>query len=69
MLTAQIIYSSTYRAVEILTAAGAIYLVLTTCLTGLQLYLERYTSYETRGLSRRRRRELQLNQSTMDVAA
>lgn len=69
MLTAQIIYSSTYRAVEILTAAGAIYLLLTTCLTGLQLYLERFTSYETRGLSRRRRRELRLNQPTMDIAA
>jgi His/Glu/Gln/Arg/opine family amino acid ABC transporter permease subunit len=37
MLTAQMIYSSTYRAIEILTATGAIYLVLTSCLTWLQL--------------------------------
>jgi His/Glu/Gln/Arg/opine family amino acid ABC transporter permease subunit len=60
MLTAQMIYSSTYRAIEILTAAGAIYLVLTSCLTWLQLYLERATAYEQRGLSRRRRRVLGL---------
>lgn len=58
MLTSQMIYSSTYRAIEILTAAGAIYLVLTSCLTGLQLYLERRTSYEERGMSVRRRRLL-----------
>jgi polar amino acid transport system permease protein/cystine transport system permease protein len=60
MLTAQMIYSSTYRAIEILTAAGCIYLVLTSCLTGLQLWLERVTAYETRGLSPRRRRKLGL---------
>lgn len=62
MLTAQMIYSSTYRAIEILTAAGLIYLCLTTCLTWLQFYLERLTSYEERGLSRRRRRRLLLDQ-------
>lgn len=55
MLTSQMIYSSTYRAIEILSAAGLIYLVLTTCLTGLQLYLERRTAYEERGMSARRR--------------
>ena len=60
MLTAQMIYSSTYRAIEILTATGAIYLVLTSCLTWLQLYLERVTAYEQRGLSPRRRRALGL---------
>src|SRR5437588_5238996 len=60
MLTAQMIYSSTYRAIEILSAAGCIYLVLTSCLTGVQLWLERVTAYETRGLSRRRRRKLGL---------
>ena len=60
MLTAQMIYSSTYRAIEILTAAGCIYLLLTSCLTGLQIWLERITSYETRGLSSRRRRQLGL---------
>jgi His/Glu/Gln/Arg/opine family amino acid ABC transporter permease subunit len=60
MLTAQMIYSSTYRAIEILTAAGCIYLFLTSCLTGLQLWLERITAYEARGLSPRRRRRLGL---------
>ncbi|MFL5161558.1 MAG: hypothetical protein ACJ8CZ_03820 [Microvirga sp.] len=60
MLTAQMIYSSTCRAIEVLTAAGCIYLVLTSCLTGLQLWLERVTAYETRGLSPRRRRKLGL---------
>jgi polar amino acid transport system permease protein/cystine transport system permease protein len=62
MLTAQMIYSSTYRAIEILTAAGVIYLLLTSCLTWLQLYLERFTAYETRGLTRRRQRQLGLMQ-------
>ncbi len=62
MLTAQMIYSSTYRAIEILTAAGVIYLLLTSCLTWLQLYLERLTAYETRGLTRRRQRQLGLMQ-------
>lgn len=61
MLTAQMIYSSTYRAIEILTAAGAIYLVLTSCLSGLQLYLERRTAYEQRGLGAGRRRRLRLD--------
>lgn len=56
MLTSQMVYSSTYRAIEILSLAGLIYLVLTSCLTALQLWLERYTSYETRGMSPRRRR-------------
>ena len=60
MLTAQMIYSSTYRAIEILSAAGLIYLCLTSCLTWLQLYFERITAYEKRGLSRRRRRLLGL---------
>jgi ABC-type amino acid transport system permease subunit len=60
MLTAQMIYSSTYRAIEILTAAGCIYLFLTSCLTGIQIWLERVTSYEARGLSLRRRRQLGL---------
>lgn len=57
MLTSQMVYSSTYRAIEILSVAGLIYLVLTSCLTGLQLWLERRTSYETRGMSRRRRQQ------------
>jgi len=69
MLTAQMIYSSTYRAVEILTAAGAIYLVLTTCLTWLQFYLEQVTTYEARGLSARRRRRLLLDAPLPGLAA
>jgi His/Glu/Gln/Arg/opine family amino acid ABC transporter permease subunit len=60
MLSAQTVYSSTYRAVEILTLAGLIYLTLTTILTGLQYYLERATVYEVRGLSASRRRALGL---------
>lgn len=60
MLTAQMIYSSTYRAIEILSAAGAIYLCLTSCLTGLQALLERWTAYERRGLSGRRKRLLRI---------
>lgn len=68
MLTAQMIYSSTYRAIEILSAAGAIYLCLTSCLTGLQLWLERATNFEARGLSARRRRRLMLDQPTPAAA-
>jgi His/Glu/Gln/Arg/opine family amino acid ABC transporter permease subunit len=64
MLSAQTVYSSTYRAVEILTLAGLIYLVLTTLLTGLQAYLERATVYEKRGLSASRRRALGLPAKT-----
>jgi His/Glu/Gln/Arg/opine family amino acid ABC transporter permease subunit len=64
MLTAQIIYSSTYRAVEVLTVTGAIYLLMTSCLTGLQIFFEYYTTYEKRGLSLWRRRRL-----LSDVAA
>jgi polar amino acid transport system permease protein/cystine transport system permease protein len=56
MLTAQMIYSSTYRAIEILTATGVIYLCLTSCLTGLQVLLERHMKFEERGLSTRRKR-------------
>lgn len=62
MLTAQMIYSSTYRAIEILTVTGAIYLVLTSCLSALQVYFERMTAYEQRGLGEARRRRLRLDQ-------
>ena len=61
MLTAQMIYSSTYRAIEILTVTGAIYLVLTSCLSALQMYCERLTAYEQRGLGEGRRRRLRLD--------
>jgi His/Glu/Gln/Arg/opine family amino acid ABC transporter permease subunit len=60
-LTAQMLYSSTYRAFEFITVAGAIYLVLTSCLNLAQLGLERYLAFDERGLSQRRRRELLLD--------
>ena len=61
MLTAQMIYSSTYRAIEILSVTGVIYLVLTSALSALQMYLERVTAYEQRGLGEGRRRRLRLD--------
>jgi polar amino acid transport system permease protein/cystine transport system permease protein len=61
MLTAQMIYSSTYRAIEILSVTGLIYLALTSCLSALQMYLERVTAYEQRGLRGGRRRRLRLD--------
>ena len=69
MLTAQVIYSSTYRAVEVLTIAGAIYLVMTSCLTGAQALLEYLTAYEKRGLGPWRRRRLLSEAPTIDLAA
>jgi polar amino acid transport system permease protein/cystine transport system permease protein len=67
MLTAQMIYSSTYRAIEILTATGVIYLCLTSCLTGLQLLLERHMRFEDRGLSARRRRLLKISDGAVQA--
>jgi His/Glu/Gln/Arg/opine family amino acid ABC transporter permease subunit len=69
MLTAQMIYSSTYRAIEILTATGAIYLVLTSCLSALQVYFERITAYEQRELGAGRRRRLRLEEPMPTVPA
>ena len=69
MLTAQMIYSSTYRAIEILTVTGAIYLVLTSCLSALQLYFERLTAYEQRGLGGGRRRRLHLDEPLSSAPA
>jgi ABC-type amino acid transport system permease subunit len=69
MLTAQMIYSSTYRAIEILTATGVIYLGLTSCLTGLQYFLERFVAFEQRGLSPRRRRLLKVKDDEPAVSA
>lgn len=69
MLTAQMIYSSTYRAIEILTAAGAIYLILTSCLSALQVYFERATAYEERGLGGGRRRRLRLDEPVPTMPA
>src|SRR5881396_3133643 len=45
----------------ILTVTGAIYLVLTSCLSALQMYGERLTAYEQRGLDEGRRRRLRLD--------
>jgi polar amino acid transport system permease protein/cystine transport system permease protein len=56
MLTAQSLANSTYRYIELLTAAGVLYLTLTSILTWLQLYLERRTAYEKRGMSAAKRR-------------
>jgi polar amino acid transport system permease protein/cystine transport system permease protein len=60
MLTAQTIANSTYRVIEILTLAGVLYLFLTSCLTWLQLWMEKRTTYEQRTLTLRRRRQLGL---------
>jgi hypothetical protein len=49
------------RAIDILTVTGAIYLVLTSCLSALQMYCERLTAYEQRGLGEGRRRRLRLD--------
>jgi polar amino acid transport system permease protein/cystine transport system permease protein len=56
MLSAQTIYSSTYRAVEVLTLTGIIYLTITTVLTLAQLRLERANA--TRSGSTPRRKKL-----------
>ena len=62
MLTAQQIYSRNYRTLEILMITGAIYLAITTSLTLVQLFLEHWTDYQTRGVSRARRRRLALEE-------
>ena len=41
---------------------GAIYLAITTSLTLVQLFLEHWTDYQTRGVSRARRRRLALEE-------
>jgi polar amino acid transport system permease protein/cystine transport system permease protein len=58
MLTAQTIYSSTYRAVEVLTLAGIIYLLITTMLTFAQLKLEHATAARQGTKPRRTRRSV-----------
>ncbi|TDV35570.1 polar amino acid transport system permease protein/cystine transport system permease protein [Paraburkholderia caballeronis] len=55
MLSAQTIYSSTYRAVEVLTLTGLIYLTITTVLTLAQLRLERANTARTGSTPRRKR--------------
>ncbi len=60
MLTAQSLANTTYRYIELLTAAGVLYLALTSLLTGLQLYFERRTAYEKREMSAAKRRRFGL---------
>jgi polar amino acid transport system permease protein/cystine transport system permease protein len=62
MLTAQEIYSRNYRTIEILVTTGAIYLAITTGLTLLQLFLERWSDFQSRGIRRGRRRRLALDE-------
>lgn len=61
MLTAQQIYSTTYRTLEILIATGGIYLAITSGLTLLQMFLEHTTDFQKRGVSKRRRLRLGLD--------
>lgn len=58
MLTAQAIYSRTYRTIEILMTTGAIYLAITTCLNLFQLWLERRLDFQARGVGSGRGRRL-----------
>jgi His/Glu/Gln/Arg/opine family amino acid ABC transporter permease subunit len=58
MLTAQQIYSTNYRTLEILIATGGIYLAITSALTLLQLFLEHATDFQRRGIGERRRARL-----------
>jgi polar amino acid transport system permease protein len=61
MMTTEMIYNVTFRVMEAIFLAGAIYLALTSCLSLAQLWLERALAVETRPLSRRRRRRLGLD--------
>jgi polar amino acid transport system permease protein len=56
LLTTELIYSNTYRALEALLVAGAIYLVLTSVLSVGQIQLEHHLAYERRRPSLRRLR-------------
>jgi polar amino acid transport system permease protein len=60
LLTTELIYSNTYRALEALLVAGAIYLVLTSVLSVGQIQLEHHLAYERRRPSPRRLRRLGL---------
>lgn len=57
LLTTQLIYSNTFRAMEALLVAGAIYLALTTVLSLCQIRLERHLAFERRRPSARRLRQ------------
>ncbi|HTJ92734.1 MAG TPA: amino acid ABC transporter permease [Pararobbsia sp.] len=69
MLSAQTIYSSTYRAVEVLTLTGAIYLLITTMLTFAQLRLERATASSHGRKSRRTRQVIEAADSVSEHAS
>ena len=68
LLTTQLIYSNTFRAMEALLVAGAIYLVLTSALSICQIRLERYLAFEKRRPSARRLRLLGLERSASQAA-
>jgi polar amino acid transport system permease protein len=61
LLTTQLIYSNTFRAMEALLVAGGIYLVLTSALSICQIRLERHLAFERRRPSARRMRQLGLD--------
>jgi polar amino acid transport system permease protein len=72
LLTTTLIYSNTFRALEALLVAGAIYLFLTSILALAQLQLEHHLAYDKRPPSHRRLRRLGLapgQVATLDDAA
>ncbi|WP_277614245.1 amino acid ABC transporter permease/ATP-binding protein [Kaistia nematophila] len=68
LLTTTLIYSNTFRAMEALLVAGAIYLFLTSILALAQLQLERYLDYDKRPPARRRLRRLGLTPGHVALA-
>ena len=61
LLTTQLIYSNTFRAMEALLVAAAIYLVLTSVLSVGQMRLERHLAFERRTPKARRLRQFGLD--------
>ncbi len=69
LLTTTFIYSNTFRALEALIVAGAIYLFITSFLAVGQLVLEHYLAFDKRPPSLRRLRRLGLGTGSDPVAA
>ena len=69
LLTTQLIYSNTFRAMEALLVGGAIYLVLTSVLAVGQMRLEHHLAFERRRPSARRLRQLGLDPATLAMIA
>ncbi|MBB5753726.1 amino acid ABC transporter permease/ATP-binding protein [Prosthecomicrobium pneumaticum] len=69
LLTTTFIYSNTFRALEALIVAGAIYLFLTSFLAFGQLLLEHYLAFDKRPPSRRRLTRLGLGGDAASVPA